>query len=72
VIKNAQKIEELERDFISRHRLSYEQSLRIFTSLWQEGQKMGVLPPANPLEGFETDLRVARILNTCLKSSSQR
>jgi hypothetical protein len=72
VIKNAQKLEELEKDIISRNRLSYEQSLLIFTSLWQEGQKMGVLPPANPLEGIETDLKIARILNTCLKISSQR
>ena len=72
MMKNVQKIEKLERAFISKNRLSYEQALSIFTSLWQEGQRMGVLPPANPLEGLETDYKIAKIMNTCLKISSQK
>ena len=46
-------------------RLDYGQALEIFTRLWEEGRAFGVLPPADPLEGIETDLTVARILNSC-------
>jgi hypothetical protein len=51
--------------------LPYHKALRIFTSLWMEGVSLETLPPKDPLEGIETDIRVARILNSCLKNSSQ-
>ena len=38
-------------------------------ALWQEGVALGVLPPSDPLEGIETDIRLARILNSCSKTS---
>ncbi len=49
-------------------RIDYGKALEIFTQLWEEGRALGVLPPADPLEGIETDIEVARILNTCSMS----
>ena len=49
-------------------RLDHSQALEIFTRLWEEGRALGVLPPADPLEGIETDLTIARILNSCSRS----
>jgi hypothetical protein len=72
MIKNVHLIEDLEKEFISKDKLSYKQSLRIFESLWQEGLNLGILPPKDPLEGIEVDLRIANILNSCLKKSSQK
>ncbi len=34
--------------------------------MWELGMSLGVLPPNDPLEGIEVDIRVAEILN-CLK-----
>jgi len=48
----------------------HQRALGIFSSLWQEGIALGVLPPKDPLEGIETDVRIARILNSCSKSLS--
>jgi len=39
--------------------------------MWNEGVMLGVLPPKNPLEGIEVDIKVAKVLNSCLKKSSQ-
>lgn len=50
----------------------FKQSLKIFTSMWNQGLKLGVLPPKEPLEGIETDIRIAGVLNSCLKSSCQK
>jgi len=49
-------------------RLDYSKALEIFTRLWEEGCALGVLPPADPLEGIETDITIARILNSCSRS----
>jgi hypothetical protein len=70
VIKNPHIVKEFEDDLARRHgRPDYPTALRIFTSLWMEGQSLGVLPPEDPMDGIETDIKVARILNSCSKAS---
>jgi hypothetical protein len=71
MIKNPAKLRKFEDQFIRSGSLSpYPQALRQFTALWQEAVALGVLPPKDPLEGIEVDLRIANILNACLKNSS--
>ena len=71
MIKNAEVLKNLEDDFIKGPgKLSYEQSLKLFTDMWQEGQSLGILPQQNPLEGIEVDIRIAKVLNSCLKKFS--
>ncbi|MBE0426530.1 MAG: hypothetical protein IBX72_07770 [Nitrospirae bacterium] len=70
MIKNVHLIENMEKKFISEQRLSYKQSLQIFESMWNEGVKLGVLPPGEPSEGIEVDIKIAKVLNSCLKKSS--
>ena len=69
MIKNIHIVEQLERDFILKQRLSYLQSLKIFESMWNEGVRLGILPLKDPLEGIETDIKIAKVLNSCLKKS---
>jgi len=67
MIKDAKILGEFERNFISdQGRLPYAQSRKLFTAMWKEGVTLGVFPPVDPLAGIEIDIRVARILNTCL------
>jgi hypothetical protein len=47
-------------------------SLKIFTSMWNQGLKLGVLPSKEPMEGIETDIKIARVLNSCLKNPCQK
>jgi hypothetical protein len=49
-------------------RLDHSQALEIFARLWEEGRALGVLPPADPMEGIETDITIARILNSCSRN----
>jgi len=51
--------------------LPYAAAFEIFESMWQEAVTLGVFPPKNPMEGIETDIRVAKVINSCLKKSSQ-
>jgi hypothetical protein len=68
MIKNANILKDLEESLIrDRTPLSYDEALAIFESMWKEGETLGVLPPRNPLDGIESDIRIAQILNSCLK-----
>ena len=69
MIKNPDILRRFEREVIRKEKLSFKQALAIFEAMWKEGVNLGVLPPKDPLEGIEVDIKIARILNTCSKSS---
>jgi hypothetical protein len=68
LIRNPRILNNLERKVIKEEKLSFSEALAIFEAMWKEGMTLGVIPPKDPLEGIETDIRIARILN-CLKKS---
>ncbi|MBI5049455.1 MAG: hypothetical protein HZC11_00915 [Nitrospirae bacterium] len=73
MISNSRLLKKFEDDFIKdKGRLPFELALKLFTSLWHEGVKLGSLPPKDPLEGIEVDIRIAKALNLCLKSYSPK
>ena len=68
MIKNPEILEQFEKQRIREEKLSFEKALKIFEAMWKEGVNFGVLPPKDPLEGIEVDIKIARIIN-CLKKS---
>lgn len=67
MIKNPEILGDFERSFLSgQGRFPYTQSQKLFAAMWEEAITLGVFPPADPLAGVEVDIRMARILNTCL------
>ncbi len=69
MIKNPKLLDELERQETRSEHLSYQDALRLFEAMWQEAMALGALPLKDPLEDIEVDIRLARILNLCSKSS---
>jgi hypothetical protein len=70
MIRNANMIKEFEARFMREEgRLTYEESLRLFTYMWNEGVRFGILPLKEPLEGIEVDIRIAKVLRSCSKNS---
>lgn len=49
--------------------LPFLHALKLFTAMWRQGVSLGVLPPEDPMEGIEIDIKIARVLNSCSKSS---
>ncbi len=68
MIKNAKLLAKFEDGQLRKERLSYAQALKIFEAMWEEAVNLGVLPLKNPLEDIETDIELARVLNSCSKS----
>ncbi len=70
MVKNTEYLKKFEDEWISSQKLTPEQALNILDSMWEEAIALGVLPSKDPMEGFEVDLRIAEILNSCSKTSS--
>jgi len=73
MIKNPALVKKLE-DKLSRREgaLGFNEASRIFTAMWREAVSLGVLPPKDPMEGVDVDIRLAAILNSCSKNSFRR
>jgi len=70
MIKNASILRKFEDDLIrSETKRPAEQSFELLTAMWKEGVILGVLPPLDPWEGIDVDVRIAGILNSCLTKS---
>lgn len=68
MIKNPEIWAEFKRNQTRSHAADYEQNLKLFEGLWNEAIALGVVPLADPLTGIESDILVARVLNSCSKS----
>jgi hypothetical protein len=71
MIKNSHILRDLEDSFARNEgQIPRQKSADIFSAMWKEATHLGIIPFKDPLEGIEVDIRVARILNSCLKKSS--
>ena len=64
MIKDKKALEDFNNRYIKNCKLTYEEKLKIYNSLLSVAFKLKVLPSKDPLEGIETDIEVARILNS--------
>ncbi|MBN1662029.1 MAG: hypothetical protein JW943_00360 [Deltaproteobacteria bacterium] len=68
MIKNGRILQEFEDSFArGEGRLSQQKAFQLFSAMWEEAMHLGKIPFPDPLEGIEIDIKVAGILNTCLK-----
>lgn len=64
MIKNRHLLEELEREFLANEKRDLQGNLELLEAMWEEAVHLQVLPPGDPLEGIEVDLRISRIVNS--------
>ena len=65
MIKDPVYFRNFEKAFIADDKISYGKAIKMLESMWEEGLALGILPFKNPLEGIETDIRIAKVLNSC-------
>jgi len=71
MITDQEALRKFEDNLISKEAgINHDQSLNLFTSMWREGILLGVLPPKDTMEGIDVDIRMAKVLNSCLAESS--
>ena len=62
MIREPELVRAFEAEQIRREPADYRRSPPIFEALWDHGRRLGALPPDDPLEGIEGDLRLAEAL----------
>ena len=73
MIKNPGLLKKFQDDFIrDKGKLPFQDSIKLFSDMWNEGLRLGVLPLKEPLDGIDVDIKIARVLNSCLKKPSPR
>ncbi len=64
MIKDKNLLEQFERDLVRKEKADYFKNLQIFEHMLEEAIYLEILPPKNPLEGIEVDIRIAKIINS--------
>jgi hypothetical protein len=63
LIKDTKLWADWEAQYAARQPADFERNLRLLDSLYSHARRLGALPPRNPLEGLETKITLARVLN---------
>jgi hypothetical protein len=63
MIRNSHLIDALNKALIQASPPDYFQNLSLFEGMYNEAKMLGAFSLKDPLEGIETDIRLARILN---------
>ena len=68
MIKNSKLFKQFEMDLQSKEKPDFHKNLKIVECLHEEALKLGVFGK-EPLDGLETDIRVAKVVNNAGKTS---
>ena len=63
MIMNAE-FRKFEIEFMKKERVDIKKNFHLLEALYQEAVTFGVLPPKNPLDGIEVDLKIAKVVNS--------
>ncbi|MBC7253815.1 MAG: hypothetical protein H5T72_07595 [Actinobacteria bacterium] len=64
MIEDRELLERWERELLTSDRTSLEKKFHILDAMWEEAILLRALPPSQPLEGIDVDLRIARVINS--------
>lgn len=60
----------LERELIRKEKVDVVRNFQIVEALYNEAFELGIFPLKNPLEGLETDIKIAKVINS-IRTTSQ-
>jgi hypothetical protein len=69
MITNPKKLQKFEQKLLKNDKTSIDQKFLLLDELFKEALALGVFPPKDPLEGLETVIKIAKVVNSVRKSS---
>lgn len=64
MITNREILQEFEDELAKRERVDMLKNIRLFEALYKEAVLLGAFTLKNPLSGIETDIKIAKVLNS--------
>lgn len=68
MITDPKKLREFEQKFLKRDKTSIDQKFRLLNAMFKEACALRVFPLKDPLEGLETDIKIAKVVNSVRES----
>jgi hypothetical protein len=72
LIKDRVLWEKWETEFVRSQPVDFRKNLQMLDWMYEHARAMGAFPPADPLEGIETKIRLARVVNVPTTSGTDR
>lgn len=69
MIKNPGLLEKFERTLAAKGKADPSRNFQLVDALYEEAVSLGAFPLKDKLEGLETDIKVARVVNSVPRSS---
>jgi hypothetical protein len=69
MIKNKKGLQQFEKGLIKKEKVDVKKNFRIVDAMFYEAAGLGIIPLKDPLDGFETDLKIANVINSVPKTS---
>ena len=63
MIRNAAILRSFEEELIRKDRADSNANFRVVDALYQEAVELGVFPLKDPMDGLDTTLRIAKVVN---------
>lgn len=63
MIRNKSKLNKFYKNLLKKENFTYKKALSIYEHLYKEAVSLGIFNSKNILEGIETDIKIAKILN---------
>jgi hypothetical protein len=63
MIKNSRLLDIFENSLASQNPADYRRNLQIYEALYQEARALGIFPLKDPLDGIDSDIHLARVMN---------
>jgi len=71
MIKDIKTWEKFEQEEIRKEKVNIKRNFRIVDALYREAVSLGVFPLKNPLEGIETKIKIAKVVNSVRKTHTK-
>lgn len=69
MIKNKKKFQRFEDNITRNSKVDVEKNFQLLEAMYQEALIFGVFPLKNPLSGIETDIKIAKVVNSVSETS---
>jgi hypothetical protein len=63
MIKNSRAIDSFENSLVKQSAADYQRNLKIMEALYQEACSLGIFPLKDRLDGIDSDIHLARVMN---------
>jgi hypothetical protein len=71
MIKNQKKFEEFEKNLMRKEKANLKKNIAIFNAMYNEAVKLGIIPMSDPMDGLDTDIKIAKVINSVPKHSKK-